>query len=119
MKKYKAYFLIGGALLSLMACSKKELTNNQSITENQMTNESGTSQVKAVDMLIEDVLIQARKAIGNGTVTNIEYEIGNPNYYEVDIYVGDLKYELQIDALTGELFNQKQTSSISISTALT
>ncbi len=110
MKKYKVYLLIGGALLSLIACSKKELTNNQSTTENQMTNESGTSQVKAVDLPIEEILKQARKAIGNGTVTKVEYEIGTPNYYEVDIYVGDLKYELQIDALTGELFNQKQTS---------
>ena len=110
MKKYTACFLIGGTVLSLMACAKKDLTTNPSTMENQMMSESGTSQVKATDLPIEDILNQARKAIGNGTVTAIEYEKGNPNYYEVDIYVGDLKYELQIDALTGDLFNQEQTS---------
>lgn len=110
MKKYTACFLIGGTVLSLMACAKKDLTTNPSTMENQMMSESGTSQVTATDLPIEDILNQARKAIGNGTVTAIEYEKGNPNYYEVDIYVGDLKYELQIDALTGDLFNQEQTS---------
>ena len=80
MKKYTACFLIGGTVLSLMACAKKDLTTNPSTMENQMMSESGTSQVKATDLPIEDILNQARKAIGNGTVTAIEYEKGNPNY---------------------------------------
>ena len=110
MKNYKIYLLIGMVLLTLTACSNKKLTTTETPSTNTTTNESGTTQVKGVDMPIEDVLVQARKAIGNGIVTSVDYETGHPNYYEVDIYVGDQKYELQFDALTGEIFNQEQTS---------
>lgn len=111
MKKYRHYLLIGGALLALTACSNtKSSTTTQTPTNNGTVNETGTTQVKGGDMPIEDILIQARKSIGNGIVTSVDYEVGHPNYYEVDIYVENQKYELQFDALTGEIFKQEQTS---------
>ena len=69
MKKYRHYLLIGGALLALTACSNtKSSTTTQTPTNNGTVNETGTTQVKGGDMPIEDILIQARKSIGNGIV---------------------------------------------------
>lgn len=78
-----------------------ELINNTSKQYSSQFTNNATVQAKLTVAEIQ----QKALAIVSGTVTEVEYEKG---YYEVDVVDGTTKYELKLNATTGELIAKKQ-----------